>query len=465
MGRLSGLMQNLTFARLESEDLQRLRDPNLIKMFKMYQLGVEYLLYAQNYYAAVAKAKDQEYQSTFERSAALEAQVKTQAKVIATVKTEIEYKKKHLAVYEQLLKLTSERNIKPLRCKLCDGKYFANQRYLHEHYARRHSRYLETEHDHEPDPAERGRENKDANRKDARAEAETGVEVEVEEGQIVLKTDAQEKQEREQREALLQEEARRTAQSIVKEQMQGVAGELESLRQERAQDKLTIGQLMERFETMQREERRKEETRQDEKDSAREAEIQRLRGTLAQLQDSLKSMEQDVRTREEHSEQQLGRLTQQLATRDAQEKARREQSAQEMREAIQQKEQAHSEQLRKLEERVKAEMARDHAKRAQPEAAQRQMPQQERAAEEARVKATIEEFLGKQKEMEAAHQAEKKKMQEQLERVQKQVEQQESALGRKHQQAAEQLAEVKRLHQEMEEKAEQQAKELGQSQA
>ena len=65
---LSGLIQNITYAKLETEDIQRLRDPNLIKMFKLYQLGIEYLLYVQNYYAAVAKAKDDEYQATYARS-------------------------------------------------------------------------------------------------------------------------------------------------------------------------------------------------------------------------------------------------------------------------------------------------------------------------------------------------------------------------------------------------------------
>ncbi len=58
---ISSLVQNITYAKLESEDIQRLRDPNLIKMFKLYQLAVEYLLYVQNYYAKIAKAKDDEY--------------------------------------------------------------------------------------------------------------------------------------------------------------------------------------------------------------------------------------------------------------------------------------------------------------------------------------------------------------------------------------------------------------------
>ena len=44
-------------------------------------------MYVQNYYAAVAKGKDEEYQATYARSRAMEEQVKQQAKVIATIRT------------------------------------------------------------------------------------------------------------------------------------------------------------------------------------------------------------------------------------------------------------------------------------------------------------------------------------------------------------------------------------------
>lgn len=39
------LLQNATFAKLEKSDLKRIKDKNLIKLFKLGQLTTEYLLY------------------------------------------------------------------------------------------------------------------------------------------------------------------------------------------------------------------------------------------------------------------------------------------------------------------------------------------------------------------------------------------------------------------------------------
>ena len=43
--QLEGLLQNITYASLERDDLERLGDAHFIKLFKLSQLSIEYLLY------------------------------------------------------------------------------------------------------------------------------------------------------------------------------------------------------------------------------------------------------------------------------------------------------------------------------------------------------------------------------------------------------------------------------------
>ena len=43
--QLEGLLQNITYAQLDREDLERLGDQHFIKLFKISQLSIEYLLY------------------------------------------------------------------------------------------------------------------------------------------------------------------------------------------------------------------------------------------------------------------------------------------------------------------------------------------------------------------------------------------------------------------------------------
>ena len=42
---LETLLQNITFASLERDDLERLGDAHFIRLFRLYQYSIEYLLY------------------------------------------------------------------------------------------------------------------------------------------------------------------------------------------------------------------------------------------------------------------------------------------------------------------------------------------------------------------------------------------------------------------------------------
>ena len=65
---LETLLQNITFAYLDRDDLERLGDAPFIKLFRLAQYSIEYLLYTQNYLESLCKTLDAEYRSTFERA-------------------------------------------------------------------------------------------------------------------------------------------------------------------------------------------------------------------------------------------------------------------------------------------------------------------------------------------------------------------------------------------------------------
>ena len=45
LGQLEGLLQNLTYANLDREDLERIGDAHFIKLFRLSQMSIEYLIY------------------------------------------------------------------------------------------------------------------------------------------------------------------------------------------------------------------------------------------------------------------------------------------------------------------------------------------------------------------------------------------------------------------------------------
>ena len=56
--QIENLLQNITYAHLERDDLERLGDAHFIKLFKISQMSIEYLLYTQTYLESLCKALD-----------------------------------------------------------------------------------------------------------------------------------------------------------------------------------------------------------------------------------------------------------------------------------------------------------------------------------------------------------------------------------------------------------------------
>jgi zinc finger protein DZIP1 len=43
--QLESLLQNITYANLDRDDMERLGDENFIKLFRLSQMSIEYLMY------------------------------------------------------------------------------------------------------------------------------------------------------------------------------------------------------------------------------------------------------------------------------------------------------------------------------------------------------------------------------------------------------------------------------------
>lgn len=61
MPALESCLGNITYAALSPEDCERFEDPNLLKMFRVSQYGLEYLLNYQNYLYGQTQGLDAAY--------------------------------------------------------------------------------------------------------------------------------------------------------------------------------------------------------------------------------------------------------------------------------------------------------------------------------------------------------------------------------------------------------------------
>ncbi len=94
------MLQNLTFATLDKPDLKRIKDKNLIKLFKLGQLTTEYLLYTQGEIAeAMAQARQTEFEAAYKESQALQEQLKANQRKINALREKDNEHKNTLKTY------------------------------------------------------------------------------------------------------------------------------------------------------------------------------------------------------------------------------------------------------------------------------------------------------------------------------------------------------------------------------
>ena len=116
----------------------------MIKLFKVGQLTLEYLMYSQNHSERALVCAEEHYKEQLKQSQALEDQVKDRQRKIVRMKNDLKVKKQTLRTYESLLKKPAGLPVDVHKCKVC-MKYFATQDFLYNHYKRRHPDYYAKE--------------------------------------------------------------------------------------------------------------------------------------------------------------------------------------------------------------------------------------------------------------------------------------------------------------------------------
>ncbi|CAM4623903.1 unnamed protein product [Caretta caretta] len=135
---------SVTFCNLDSEKCphcQQPTDPVLLKVLKMAQLTIEYLLHSQEYLTASLALQEEQLQATLEELKRTKQELDKQAEELKGVKEESRRRKKMIATQQLLLQAGTNNYHK---CQLCD-KAFMNYSYLQAHVQRRHTEASEAE--------------------------------------------------------------------------------------------------------------------------------------------------------------------------------------------------------------------------------------------------------------------------------------------------------------------------------
>lgn len=129
LSTLEGLLNNITFANLDKEDLDRLGDAHFVKLFRISQMTIEYLLYTQDYFQGVNKVLDVKGREWFNQAKDLEGKLRAKHEEARALKKELKIKQKTLGTYEYLMRLPPEQEQNVIKCRHCP-KFFLSKNYL-----------------------------------------------------------------------------------------------------------------------------------------------------------------------------------------------------------------------------------------------------------------------------------------------------------------------------------------------
>ena len=105
---LETLLNNVTYANLDRDDLERLGDQHFVKLFRISQLTIEYLLYTQDYFQSVNKVLDVKGREWYSQAQILEQKLRVKHDELKNMKKELKIKQKTLGTYEYLMRLPAE---------------------------------------------------------------------------------------------------------------------------------------------------------------------------------------------------------------------------------------------------------------------------------------------------------------------------------------------------------------------
>ncbi|CAD5118268.1 DgyrCDS6986 [Dimorphilus gyrociliatus] len=127
-------IMNVTFCNIESEIDTRNVDPNFLKLFKLSQLTIEYLLHSQDYLSGVVTALEEKIEKTNQELSEREGKAEKLQSELHDVKRESHKRKKMLIAQQQIMHAGANSYHK---CPYCP-KAFISESFLQSHIVRRH---------------------------------------------------------------------------------------------------------------------------------------------------------------------------------------------------------------------------------------------------------------------------------------------------------------------------------------
>lgn len=127
-------IMNITFCNIEAELDVRLVDPNFVKIFKLAQMIIEYLLHSQEFLTSKLSGFENRLKHAEQDHEATKAELGKQKEELMAVKKESHKRKKLLIAQQQLIHAGSGSYNK---CPFC-SKAFLNSSFLQSHIHRRH---------------------------------------------------------------------------------------------------------------------------------------------------------------------------------------------------------------------------------------------------------------------------------------------------------------------------------------
>lgn len=82
-----GLLQNITYAKIDRDDVDRFTD-DFVRLFRLSQMCLEYLIYTQNYLECLTKSMDIQYKNAYDRTKNVQEEIKLKNTLINNLKRE-----------------------------------------------------------------------------------------------------------------------------------------------------------------------------------------------------------------------------------------------------------------------------------------------------------------------------------------------------------------------------------------
>lgn len=137
-------ISGVTFCSLDGERCQRCQspvDPALVKLLRLAQLTVEWLLHCQEFLAHSVRAVEERVAAAGREREQLLAQQKKREETVKTLTAELKQRKKVIRTQQSML---APRIVSGQKCPHCD-KSFLNSSFLQNHMQRRHPGEYDTE--------------------------------------------------------------------------------------------------------------------------------------------------------------------------------------------------------------------------------------------------------------------------------------------------------------------------------